>query len=166
MGRYLYTRIPRRQNGLELSIDEVASERRALVTRIAAATGLEPAAVERALATDRRTFAGLDPLRTVLRMAADDWARWQSVRRLARALATRRGDRSGERPALDRRALAEVFRLARREVGLSQQARMLEASRRVFGYWHVAHRPVAITALLAVVVHVVVALAVGAVRVG
>jgi hypothetical protein len=41
--------------------------------------------------------------------------------------------------------------------------RMLEGTRKVFGYWHVAHRPFAITALLAVLVHVVVAVVVGGV---
>ena len=40
---------------------------------------------------------------------------------------------------------------------------MLEATRRVFAFWHVAHRPVAITALLALLIHVTVAVAVGGV---
>jgi hypothetical protein len=40
---------------------------------------------------------------------------------------------------------------------------MLEATRRVFGYWHVAHRPFAVTALLAVLIHVVVAMTIGGV---
>jgi len=33
---------------------------------------------------------------------------------------------------------------------------MLDTTRRLFGYWHVAHRPIAVTALLAVLVHVAV----------
>ena len=41
---------------------------------------------------------------------------------------------------------------------------MLFRSRRVFAWWHVAHRPFALTALLAVVIHVVVALWVGGVQ--
>ena len=162
MGRYLYVRIPRSQSGLELTLDEVAGERRALITRIAAATRLDPASVEKALATDPRSYAGLDPARTVLRLVADDWARWRAMRDLGRRWAR---PRPGA-PALDRPALAGALKLARREMALSQQARMLEASRRVFGYWHVAHRPVAVTALLAVLVHVIVAMAVGVVRIG
>jgi hypothetical protein len=31
---------------------------------------------------------------------------------------------------------------------------MLEATRRVIAFWHVAHRPVAVTALLAILIHV------------
>jgi hypothetical protein len=62
---------------------------------------------------------------------------------------------------LDRNALDEVVRLARREMSLEQQVRMLDATHRVFRYWHVAHRPIALTALVAVVVHVAVAVALG-----
>ena len=55
-----------------------------------------------------------------------------------------------------------VVHLASREISLAQQARMLDATQRVFGYWHVAHRPFAVTALVAVVIHVAVVVAVGA----
>jgi hypothetical protein len=159
VGRYLYVRIPRSKNGLELSLDEVSGERRALVTRIAVATGLDPIAVERSLATDPRSYAGLGPLQTLVLLFKDDLAR-------ARALKSLRRDWSKPAPgrrALDRGALDAAIRLARREMSLSQQVRVLEATRRVFGYWHVAHRPVAITAFLAVAIHVVVAVAIGGV---
>ena len=58
--------------------------------------------------------------------------------------------------------LASTMRLARREMALAQQARMLDATHAVFRYWHVLHRPVAVAALLAVLVHVAVVVAVGA----
>jgi hypothetical protein len=48
-------------------------------------------------------------------------------------------------------------------VALGQQVRMLEATHRVFAWWHVAHLPVAITAFLAIFVHVGVAVLVGGV---
>ena len=162
IGRYLYVRIPRSQSGIELTIDDVASERRALITEIAFALHLDPLAVERALAIDARSYARLDPGRTLLRMLADDWARRRAMGALARRWAL---PRTGASP-IDRRRLQHVMRLARRELALSQQVRMLETTRYLFGFWHVAHRPVAITALLAVVIHVVVAVAVGAVRLG
>jgi hypothetical protein len=47
-------------------------------------------------------------------------------------------------------------------MALAQQARILEATQRLLRLWHVAHRPVAIGALVAVTVHVVVVVAVGA----
>jgi hypothetical protein len=159
VGRYLYIHIPRSRNGLEMSMEEVASERRTLLTTIAAASGLVPAEVERRLEVDARPYAGLDPLRTLLRMVGDDLARGRKLRELQRELSR---PRAGVAP-LDRKALRETMRLARHELRLSQQVRMLEATRRVFGYWHVAHRPFAITALIAVVVHVVVAVLFGGV---
>jgi hypothetical protein len=67
---------------------------------------------------------------------------------------------------LDGAALASALRLARRELQYTQQLRALDATRRLFAWWHVAHRPFALTALLAVLVHVVVAIWVGGVRLG
>jgi hypothetical protein len=159
VGRYLYTRIPRRQSGVEMSLDEVGQERRALLTRIAAATGLEPAAVERALALDPAPYQGLDPVRAVVRMVRDDLQRARLIRRLRDQWSRPRAGTA----RLDSRSLAETLRLARREIALQQEARLLEATRRLFGAWHVFHRPFAATALLAVVVHVIVAVVVGGV---
>ncbi len=159
VGRYLYVHIPRSRNGLEMTMEEVAGERRALVTNIAAATGLVPAEIERRLAADTVAYEGLDPLRTLWRMFRDDLARGRTLRRLERELLR---PRPGHAP-LSRGELREAMKLARRELALSQQVRMLEGTRRVFGYWHVAHRPFAITALVAVLVHVVVAVVVGGV---
>ncbi|HUK64691.1 MAG TPA: hypothetical protein VLV15_15225, partial [Dongiaceae bacterium] len=160
VGRYLYVRIPRSRSGLELTHDEVASERRALLTRIAAATGDDPKQVERMLVSDEQSYEGLGPLASLQRMIADDMTRGRVVAQLKRRLAT---PRPGA-PPLDRKELGAVLALARRELALAQQLRMLDATRRVFGLWHVVHRPFAIMAFIAVLVHVVVALMVGAVR--
>jgi hypothetical protein len=154
VGRYLYVHIPRSRNGVELSMEEVAGERRSLLTRVAAATGLDPGRVERILATDPRSYEGLGPLRTIVRMVQDDWVRGRAAGELRRQWENSGRIAPGE--------MSEVLRLARREMALRQQARMLEAARRVFGLWHVLHRPVAITALLAVLIHVAVAVVVGA----
>ena len=88
---------------------------------------------------------------------SDDITRW----RLTRALRRRLRDMRGE-SALDAKTVDRVVRLASREISLAQQLRMLDATQRVFRYWHVAHRPFAVTALVAVLVHVTVVVAVGA----
>ncbi|MCL4866212.1 MAG: hypothetical protein KJZ47_09985, partial [Gemmatimonadales bacterium] len=62
----------------------------------------------------------------------------------------------------DRTTLHRVTRLASREAALSHHARMLDATHRAFKFWHVAHRPVAVTALITVVVHLVVVVGLGA----
>jgi hypothetical protein len=157
IGRYLYVHIPRSQSGLEMTLDDVTNERRAIVTRIAAATGMVPAAVERALliAPRRDPRAGARP--GILHLLTSDFARWRVAGELRRAWS----NSASGRARLDRRALDDVMRLARREMALSQQVQLLGATRRFFALWHVAHRPVAITALLAVFVHVVIAVVFG-----
>jgi hypothetical protein len=46
-------------------------------------------------------------------------------------------------------------------MALAQQAAMLDGAQRIFRWWHVAHRPFAVTALVAVLLHVAVAVAMG-----
>ena len=157
VGRYLYTRIPRGATGLELSAEEIAADRRRLIAVIAATSQLPEAQVEAILQSDPRPCEGLGLLGTLRRMVEDDLARWRAARALRRLCAEQRNTAT-----LGRRDLSRVLQLARREMALTQQARMLQASQRIFRFWHVVHRPFAIAALLAVVVHVGVAIAMGA----
>lgn len=162
VGRYLYVHIPRSRNGIELSMEDAAGERKALITTIAAATGIVPAEIERRLAVDPRPYDGLDPIRTLWRMFQDDVARWKTLRELKAELSK---PHAGHAP-LQGTELRETMQLARREMQLTQQLRMLDATRKIFGYWHVAHRPFAITALFAVIVHVVIAVWIGGIGIG
>jgi len=157
VGRYLYVRIPRSRTGLELSREESVNQRRALVTEIAATLGRDPTMVSRMLdailePVPARGIAGL-----LRRLLVDDFQRWLAVRQLRRLWSA--PGRSGAR--VDAATIARALSLARREIALGQQLRMLEGTQRLFRYWHVAHRPVAITALLAVLIHVAVAVAMG-----
>jgi hypothetical protein len=160
VGRYLYTHIPRSRTGLELSLEEAGGQRRALLTNLAVATGLAPQELERELALDPRPYEGLGLVRTFLRLAADDWRRWRTLHRLSKQWS--RG--SAGHAALHGEELDGALKLARHEMALAQQLRALEATRRVFAWWHVAHRPFALTALFAVIIHVAVAVWVGGVR--
>jgi hypothetical protein len=158
VGRYLYTRIPRAKSGVELTRDEVAAKRKELIERLSATTGLAPDAVERALDTAPEHAGHESPLRVLQHLLTNDLLRWRRTRVLRQRWAALAPN---SRP-LSPQALRQAVRLAGREISLVQQTRMLEATHRVFRYWHVAHRPFAITALAAVVVHVVVVVAVGA----
>ncbi|HSQ30779.1 MAG TPA: hypothetical protein VLN49_13065 [Gemmatimonadaceae bacterium] len=156
VGRYLYVRIPRSRSGVASTREEVALERRTLITDIAADTGLDPFVVERTLSVNGSAgSAGI--ARTLLHLLSDDITRWRLTRALRRKLADARGGQELDRDTLDR-----VVHLASREISLAQQLRMLDATKRVFGYWHVAHRPFAVTALVAVLIHVAVVIVVGA----
>lgn len=157
IGRYLYTRIPRSKSGVELTRDQVASERQTLLGEISVATGFTPAEIDARLATDPVPHTG-SMLASFRSLLAQDVARRRALRRFRQFLATH--GTSGV--TLNRTTLHQVSRLASREAALTQQARMLEATHRIFKFWHVAHRPVAVTALITVVVHVAVVVALGA----
>ncbi len=161
VGRYLYVRIPRARNGVELTREEVAGRRRELIGELAERTGLGVDVVERMLDVGSEAQGESNLLRTLGRLVADDLLRRRRVAELQRrwSTATR-----GGRP-LSRDELHEVVRLAAQEMSLQQQTRMLDATHRVFRFWHVAHRPFAITALVAVVIHIAVVVAMGAIRI-
>ncbi len=157
IGRYLYTRIPRTKSGVELTRDEVSRERGALLDEIAARTGLTRDVVEGTLQVgDRQVATSL--WQAFRQLVVGDFVRW----RLARGLAARWEALGGRGHRVSRQAVREAVRLAQREIALTQQAQWLDATQRVFRFWHVAHRPFAITALIAVVAHVVIVVAVGA----
>lgn len=157
VGRYLYTRIPRSRNGLELSRDECASQRLAMVTEISAALRLDPVRVSRTLDATIDPSPGRGVLGVLRRLMLDDLRRALAIRDLHRMWSA---PRRGERP-VEKATIARALQLATREIRLAQQLRMLDSTQRLFRYWHIAHRPVAITALLAVLIHVAVAVAMG-----
>jgi hypothetical protein len=158
VGRYLYVHIPRSATGLELSAEEIAEERRELITRIARTSGLPVAQVQSVLRSDPTPMEGVGFLKALVLMVRDDIAR----RRAAGALRRICRERPDGGKRLDRRAVREVVRLGSREMALTQQARLLGATRAIFRFWHVAHRPFALAALVAVLVHVGVVVAMGA----
>jgi len=83
-------------------------------------------------------------------MVRDDFRRRQAGGEL------RRKWESLEGSGVDRKKIADVARLARRQMALTQQARLLGETQKVFRHWHMFHRPFALTALLAVTIHVAV----------
>ncbi len=158
VGRYIYARIPRGKAGVELSMEEIVGRRKLLLEQIVQRSGLELATIEAALSPGGTPGERLGIWATFKRMVADDFAR----RRAARLLRRLWEGRGPKRRSVDRAAIHAVLRLARQEIALAQQARMLDATHAVFRYWHVFHRPVAVAALAAVLVHVAVVVALGA----
>ena len=154
VGRYLYVRVPRGRAGLELSREQVAAERREILGALVESTGLEP---RRLLDLLRPVPAGEGGgvVAMLLRMIRDDLDRRRAIRRLARAW-----DAAGTRP--DRVKLRRVATLARREMALAQQIRLLDGTNRLLRLWHAFHLPFAITAFIAVTIHVLVAILFGA----
>ena len=157
IGRYLYVRIPRSRTGVAYTRDEIASQRRALVTDIAAALHADPMEIERALVQRKTQDAHAGALRHLASLVVADLGRRRELRRLQAEWSAARPDGS----RFDRDAVAKAIRLARQEIVLDQRLHMLEGTQKLLHYWHVAHRPVAITALVAIVIHVVTAIVMG-----
>lgn len=155
VGRYLYVHIPRSATGLELNAEEIAEERRVLLLELARTARLPSPQLESLLRSEPTPCDGLGVLATLRQMVKDHWVRRRAARALRRVCAQVPGSR------LDRKTLKRVAKLASREMALTQQARMLTATRRVFRLWHIAHRPFAIAALVAVLVHVGVVVSLG-----
>lgn len=160
VGRYLYVRIPRARSGLELSVEETESRRGELLADLASATGFDEARIRSALLIEPTPCAKLGVWATFVRLVRDDLRR----RRAARALVSewRKSRRATGGRSENKAAVRAVLAIARRQMAIDQQIRVLESTHRVFGYWHAAHRPVAITAFLAVGIHVTVAIVMGA----
>ncbi|MFN8573272.1 MAG: hypothetical protein U0132_14565 [Gemmatimonadaceae bacterium] len=157
VGRYLYTRIPRTRTGVELTRDEVAKKRKELVAEIAEATGLTSAAIEQSLDVGSGAQAGGGAWSALTQLVTNDVRRW----RLSRELPKRWASLAPNAKALDPQRMKKAVRLASREIALTQQSNMLDATHKLFRFWHVAHRPFALTALVAVIIHVTVVVALG-----
>lgn len=158
VGRYIYARIPRGKAGIELTLEEIGNRRQSLLEEIARNTGIDAQRIDQTLSPERPPAGRLGIVGTLGRMVSDDLARRRAARQM-RKLYYSSGPR---RRKQDRVVLMRVLKLAKREMALTQQARMLDATHAVFRFWHVFHRPVAIAALGAVVVHVAVVIALGA----
>lgn len=152
VGRYLYTRIPRGRSGVELSLEAVETRRRVLSRRIARIAGVDPREIEATFASALELHVGGGTLATLRGLFKDDLVRWRSIRRLRK---------QWDRSSVESSALREALRLARRQIALTQQMRMLDATHRIFRLWHVVHRPFSITAFVAVAIHVAVAVSLG-----
>jgi hypothetical protein len=156
IGRFLYQHIPRSRDGLELTKRESHKQRRLLIEQLAVQIGIDADLLEHALTTTHASQRKLGVFGTLRELIRDDIVRRRLVRSLVRQV---QDDRRPDRSQLTAQMILEK---ARQIVALEQQARMLAATQRVFRYWHIAHMPVAIGALLAVIVHVVVVVALGA----
>lgn len=153
-GRYIYGRIPRDRSGVELNLEEVDAQRKVLLQSAAASIGLSVDFLERdlSLVRDRPAHTRFLPLQFL----RDEITSWRESGRLSAEWIQRSG--GAITPAMAR----ELRKLARRRIRLDQELRLLASTQKIFRFWHVAHRPIAVTALLAVLTHIGVAIAMGA----
>lgn len=157
-GRYLYRRVPRSRAGVELSVEQIAGEERRMIQELSVLLSLAPEQVRALLATSASARVPRGVLATFGHLIREDFRRRSVLRSLRKRVAAQGGNLA----VLDGAKMKRLRVLARQQISMSQQLRALEQTQRVLGYWHVAHRPIAVTAFFAVAAHVVVVVLFGA----
>lgn len=150
LGRYVYTRLPRRMDGGIQSLETVRGRLDELKEAIASDFGLPEEARERLLPSSDPA-----PARTVgaLRVALSHDLGARRRRREARRILAAHG--------VEGTARTRILELLREEAAMELQLRLLLPFQRLFRHWHTFHLPLAIVMLLVVIIHVGVAVAFG-----
>lgn len=151
VGRYLYAQIPRRQNGVAMSAQEVQARQDELVRHLRADHHLAEDQIDSlAGVADRgagsaRSLAGL-----LLAMPFAEIALRLRLWRFRRRYRHLPGD-----------LYADLSRTLVQHALLRRRLRLWQATHRLFQYWHVVHKPFAIVMYLFMVVHIAVAMMTG-----
>lgn len=139
VGRYIYLQIPRTISGRELTLKEIEEERQSAIDRIADHLSADLIAQAKGYNPNESGFSG--------------WiSRRSHLRNMKRAMSS---------AGVSSSAVMETMESLRTEINLHRRIRRLETMKRLFKYWHVAHRPFAIIMLIIVTVHVVVTVGLG-----
>lgn len=146
LGRYVYSRLPRRLDGGVQSLEVVRERQESLKTAIASRTGLPPEKLASLFPRRGRTSErAIGALRIAL---SHDLSARRRAREARRLLAGH---------GVPRAATAPVLALLRQESATELQLRLLLPFQRLFRHWHTFHLPLAIVMLLIVIVHTAVA---------
>ncbi|MBI4828561.1 MAG: hypothetical protein HY804_07100 [Nitrospinae bacterium] len=149
LGRYLYGWIPRRVSGQELELEDIRAIIARADERLAALAGESPGALayHERIKTPPAAGEG-NALAAIGRMMAYDAA---NLFRMVGIWMDLAGDRALT-PAVKRR----LFRLLRRKSGMIRARNFLSAAQRLLHYWHVFHKPLAITMFIVMFLHIAV----------
>ena len=147
IGRYLYSKIPRTRKGNEMTLAQIEQQLSEWVSELGSDSSRERLldAVEAYLAQVRQLRRGL--LLTVGTVVADDL---KGLSHLRQAWAISGIQGSGLRRRF------KVARLILRQRRLLKKLAVLEASQRLFAYWHIFHRPFTILASVLILIHIAV----------
>jgi hypothetical protein len=143
---------------VELTVEQIGGEQRRMLQEIAGLLELAPEQVRQLLSTSSVTERPRGILPTLAHLVRDDFRR----RRLMRNFQKQISQQGGSVQQLDRNVMNRIRSLAMQQISLTQQLRVLEQTQRILAYWHIAHRPFAVTALIAVLAHVIIVVLFGA----
>jgi len=153
VGRYLYAKIPRTISGNQMTFDEIQQELASMVDALRESEHRDTvlAGIEGFLAGTRKETGGV--LRTIARVVRDDVTRPLNALVVWRIL--------GADASLGFRRRLQVSRLVLRQQRLLNKLAVLDASKRLFAYWHVFHKPFTVITFAIVLFHVGVAIYLG-----
>ena len=148
-GRYVYIRIPKTVNGQFLSRQVIKQAQAGLIHRIASKTHLPPQHIE---ALTQLTQPSTRILTAILRSVRFELG--------GRTLRQRfEEDLKQHGVSLDLRQWAVPLLMDNAQLQLRYQ--VMQPFVRAFGYWHVLHIPLALVMLIALIIHIAVAIAFG-----
>ena len=148
-GRYVYIRIPKTVNGQFLSPQVIKRAQDSLIQRIAGKTQL-PAAYIRAITEETKPSGGIIP--SVFQSLRFELRKGRQKKQFDEALTNQ-----AVKPELRQWAIPLLMDNAHLQI----RAQVMQPFIRAFGYWHVLHIPLALVMLIALIIHIAVAIAFG-----
>jgi hypothetical protein len=164
VGRYVYAKIPRSINSVQLSVEELQAQSAAMAARLQEQEIFRPEDLAPLLNLPAaKEIRRMNPVRALGMMLRRDLARPFLVSRLRRRAL--RGSQyittlGGLLPSHDRDVEAIVSNF-RRQSRLTTAIAFLDRTERIFHLWHIIHRPFSISFVILIAVHIGVALSVG-----
>lgn len=149
-GRYVYARIPKTIEGRFLDLRALDKQRENLLAEIQAATGIAPGALNRLLGRSMEGSVGF--ARALGAAATFDMGRRRRNKRMQKLLLAE---------SLSETAARAAAQMVDREARLELQISLMDPFKRLFGYWHAFHLPLAILMFAILAVHVGVAVMFG-----
>ena len=146
VGRYLYSRIPRKLGAVELSLDEMEAMRADLTAQIETQNLLTREELADLLVLPSADEVQRLPLLQALwQVCSLDVRRWIAIRRLRRRAATHVHNHQDLRAILD---------VVRNQASLSKDVLFLSKMRQLFHLWHVVHRPFSWALAILAILHI------------
>jgi hypothetical protein len=153
IGRYLYAKIPRTLKGNQMTLKEIEEQLAQLVEALRASERRAEVlqGIEQFLAHSRQQKGGL--LQALGRLFIDDVQLPLNVIRIWIIV--------GTDPALSLRQRLSASRLVLKQRRILDKLAVLDASRQLFSYWHIFHKPFTIMTFSIAFLHVSLALYLG-----
>lgn len=153
VGRYLYSRIPRKLDAMEMSFDEMALLCAEMARQVRAQKVLSPEELEPLLALPPISEVQAMPvLKALVVIVGLDLRRSWLIWRLRRTAAAQ---------VVNNAELNQALATVRKQAALSKDALFLSKMHELFHLWHIVHRPFSYSLAVLVTLHVAVVMFLG-----